>query len=81
MFRFIEASLGFSDMVSAFGLGLATMLRVIVLIVIASLIWVPIGVWIGLRPVWAERLQPIAQFMAAFPANVLFPFAVIAIVG
>ncbi|UQW74273.1 ABC transporter permease [Pseudomonas avellanae] len=81
LFRFIEASLGFSDMVSAFGLGLATMLRVIVLIVIASLIWVPIGVWIGLRPVWAERLQPIAQFMAAFPANVLFPFAVIAIVG
>ncbi|RJY23036.1 sulfonate ABC transporter permease, partial [Pseudomonas syringae pv. actinidiae] len=81
LFRFIEASLGFSDMVSAFGLGLATMLRVIVLIVIASLIWVPIGVWIGLRPVWAERLQPIPQFMAAFPANVLFPFAVIAIVG
>lgn len=49
------------------------MLRVIVLIMVASLIWVPVGVWIGLRPVWAERLQPIAQFMAAFPANVLFP--------
>ncbi|MCF5221995.1 ABC transporter permease [Pseudomonas syringae] len=81
LFRFIEASLGLSDMVGAFGLGLATMLRVIVLIAIASVIWVPIGVWIGLRPVWAERLQPIAQFMAAFPANVLFPFAVIAIVG
>ncbi|KPC31495.1 ABC transporter permease [Pseudomonas syringae pv. cilantro] len=81
LFRFIEASLGLSDMITAFGLGLATMLRVIVLIVVASLIWVPVGVWIGLRPVWAERLQPIAQFMAAFPANVLFPFAVIAIVG
>ncbi|MBP1142997.1 NitT/TauT family transport system permease protein [Pseudomonas sp. PvP009] len=81
LFRFIEASLGASDMVTAFGLGLATMVRVIVLIVIASLIWVPVGIWIGLRPVWAERLQPIAQFMAAFPANVLFPFAVIAIVG
>ncbi|KPW89231.1 MULTISPECIES: ABC transporter permease [Pseudomonas syringae group] len=81
LFRFIETSLGMSDLVTAFGLGLATMVRVIVLIVIASLIWVPVGVWIGLRPVWAERLQPIAQFMAAFPANVLFPFAVIAIVG
>ncbi|MCF5469384.1 ABC transporter permease [Pseudomonas syringae] len=81
LFRFIEASLGLNDMITAFGLGLATMLRVIALIVIASLIWVPVGVWIGLRPVWAERLQPIAQFMAAFPANVLFPFAVIAIVG
>ncbi|WP_117144233.1 ABC transporter permease [Pseudomonas coronafaciens] len=81
LFRFIEASLGLSDMATAFGLGLATMLRVIVLIIIASLIWMPIGVWIGLRPVWAERLQPVAQFMAAFPANVLFPFAVIAIAG
>jgi NitT/TauT family transport system permease protein len=56
------------------------MLRVLVLIAIASAIWVPIGVWIGLRPRWAERLQPVAQFLAAFPANVLFPFAVIAIV-
>lgn len=53
----------------------------VVLIVIASVIWVPIGVWIGLRPAWAERLQPVAQFLAAFPANVLFPFAVIGIIG
>ena len=59
--------------------GFATLLRVIVLIAIASIIWVPIGVWIGLNPKWAERLQPIAQFLAAFPANVLFPFAVILI--
>ena len=81
LLRFIEASLGFGDLATALGLGLTTMLRVIVLIIVASVIWVPIGVWIGLRPVWAERLQPVAQFLAAFPANVLFPFAVIAIVG
>ena len=56
------------------------MLRVVVLIALASLVWVPIGVWIGLNPKWAERLQPVAQFLAAFPANVLFPFAVIGIV-
>ena len=47
----------------------ATALRIIVLIVLASLIWVPIGVWIGLRPQLAERVQPIVQFLAAFPAN------------
>jgi NitT/TauT family transport system permease protein len=41
---------------------------------------VPLGVMIGLRPRLAERVQPLAQFLAAFPANVLFPFAVIAIV-
>ncbi|MHC8357999.1 ABC transporter permease [Pseudomonas sp. LB3P81] len=79
--RFIGTTLGLEDVLGAFGLGLTTMTRVAVLIVIASVIWVPIGVWIGLNPVWAERLQPMAQFLAAFPANVLFPFAVIAIVG
>jgi len=53
---------------------------VMVLIAIASAIWVPVGVWIGLRPWAAERVQPIAQFLAAFPANVLFPIAVAGIV-
>lgn len=77
---YVFATLGVSDAVSVFGLACLTMLRVIVLIALASLIWVPIGVWIGLNPRWAERLQPVAQFLAAFPANVLFPFAVIAIV-
>jgi NitT/TauT family transport system permease protein len=79
--RFIGTTLGLEDVLHAFGLGLTTMTRVAVLIIIASAIWVPIGVWVGLNPVWAERLQPLAQFLAAFPANVLFPFAVIAIVG
>lgn len=77
---YVAAHLAWGDALAAFGLGCLTMLRVLVLIAIASLIWVPIGVWIGLRPRWAERLQPVAQFLAAFPANVLFPFAVIAIV-
>ncbi|MCH7863179.1 MAG: ABC transporter permease subunit, partial [Proteobacteria bacterium] len=79
--RFIAHSLTWQDGAAVFGLGLLTLARVALLIAIASLIWVPIGVWIGLRPVWAERLQPVAQFLAAFPANVMFPFAVIAILG
>ncbi|RUN75811.1 ABC transporter permease subunit [Sphingomonas sp. TF3] len=77
---YVAHHLMWHDAFTAFGLGLITMARVLVLIALASLIWVPIGVWIGLRPRWAERLQPVAQFLAAFPANVLFPFAVIAIV-
>lgn len=77
--RYVMRSLTLSDIVTALGLGCLTMLRVLVLIALASLVWVPVGVWIGLRPVWAERLQPLAQFLAAFPANVLFPFAVMAI--
>ena len=78
--RYVLASLGIADIGEAFWLALLTMLRVVVLIAFASVVWVPIGVWIGLNPIWAERLQPVAQFLAAFPANVLFPFAVIAIV-
>ncbi|WP_175918222.1 ABC transporter permease [Burkholderia pyrrocinia] len=61
-------------------LGLITLLRVIVLIAIASVIWVPLGVLIGLRPALAEKIQPLAQFLAAFPANLLFPVFVIVIV-
>ena len=62
------------------GLATLTMLRVFILIALASLIWVPIGVWVGMRPRAAQFVQPIAQFMAAFPANLLFPIAVFGIV-
>jgi NitT/TauT family transport system permease protein len=62
------------------GLAAITMLRVFVLIALASLIWVPIGVWVGMRPRAAQIVQPVAQFMAAFPANLLFPIAVFGIV-
>lgn len=63
-----------------FLLGLVTTVRVFILIILCSLVWVPIGVWVGLRPNVAKFIQPIAQFLAAFPANLLFPFVVILIV-
>jgi NitT/TauT family transport system permease protein len=69
-----------SDVFSAVGYGLITLARVIVLIALATLIWVPVGVWIGLRPKLAERIQPLAQFLAAFPANLAFPVFVVMIV-
>jgi len=61
-------------------LGLITLLRVSLLIAISSVIWVPLGILIGLRPALAEKIQPLAQFLAAFPANLLFPVFVIVIV-
>jgi len=60
--------------------GLFTLTRVAVLIALASLIWVPIGVWVGLRPRVASIAQPIAQFLAAFPANLFYPVLFSAIV-
>jgi NitT/TauT family transport system permease protein len=62
------------------GLSLITMVRVFVFIAIASVIWVPIGVWVGLRPRVMAFVQPAAQFMAAFPTNLLFPLVVYGIV-
>lgn len=64
-----------------FGLGLITALRVFILVFLCSLVWVPVGVWVGLRPNVAHIVQPIAQFLAAFPANLLYPFVVIVIVA
>lgn len=77
---FIATELAWAEVGEVVWLGTLTMLRVIVLMALATLIWVPIGVWIGLRPRVAERVQPLAQFLAAFPANIVFPFAVVAIV-
>nr|MBW4093122.1 ABC transporter permease subunit [Pseudomonadota bacterium] len=77
---FLVGSLTWSEIPHVLLLGVYTLIRVLVLIVLASLIWVPIGVWIGLRPVWARRVQPLVQFLAAFPANLLFPPVVLFIV-
>jgi NitT/TauT family transport system permease protein len=79
VFTYVHATLGWPDLGQAFIAGFLTFFRVIILIAIASLIWVPIGVYVGLRPALAERVQPLAQFLAAFPANVLFPFVVVGI--
>ncbi|WP_213739239.1 ABC transporter permease subunit [Bradyrhizobium sp. dw_411] len=80
IYQYLSATLGPLDFLSAIGYGLITLLRVIVLIFFATLIWVPVGVWIGLRPKLAERIQPLAQFLAAFPANLAFPVFVVIIV-
>jgi NitT/TauT family transport system permease protein len=76
---FIRQTVDLSEIGWVFILGLATAARVLILIGLASLIWVPIGVAVGLRPHLADRVQPIVQFLAAFPANLFFPAAVVLI--
>ena len=76
---FIRQTVDLPEIGWVFLLGLATASRVLILIGLASLIWVPIGVGIGLRPRLADRVQPIVQFLAAFPANLFFPLAVVLI--
>jgi NitT/TauT family transport system permease protein len=74
---YIDAEVGLEEVAHVFLLGLITAVRVIVLIAVAAVVWVPIGVWIGFRPRVAQTVQPIAQFLAAFPANLMFPVAVL----
>ena len=61
----------------AFGLGFLTFLRVAVVVAVSSVIWVPVGVWIGFNPRVAQFLQPVVQVFASFPANFIFPFAIV----
>ena len=61
----------------AFGLGFLTFLRVAVVVAVSSVIWVPVGVWIGFNPRVAQYLQPVVQVFASFPANFIFPFAIV----
>ena len=73
--HFVLNTVGLAEVVTAFRLGLYTLLRVTILLVVATVIWTPIGVAIGFNPKLARLLQPFVQFMASFPANFIFPFA------
>ncbi|CAH2809829.1 MAG: ABC transporter, permease protein (cluster 10, nitrate/sulfonate/bicarbonate) / ABC transporter, permease protein (cluster 10, nitrate/sulfonate/bicarbonate), partial [uncultured Caballeronia sp.] len=78
---YVRTGVPLDEVGHVFVLGLITLLRVALLILLSTLVWLPIGVLIGLRPALAEKIQPLAQFLAAFPANLLFPVFVIVIVG
>jgi NitT/TauT family transport system permease protein len=68
---------GFGVLGRAFGLGFLTFLRVVVVVAVSSVVWVPIGVWIGFNPRVAQFMQPVVQVLASFPANFIFPFAIV----
>ncbi|BFM39566.1 ABC transporter permease subunit [Synechocystis sp. LKSZ1] len=73
--HFILGTVGIGEVFKTFGLGLLTLARVTILLLLATVIWTPIGVAIGFNPKLASTLQPIVQFLASFPANFIFPFA------
>jgi NitT/TauT family transport system permease protein len=72
---YVHSKTGLGAFGPAFADGAATFGRVVVLLVVASLIWVPVGVWIGMNPRVSRLAQPVVQVLASFPANFLFPFA------
>lgn len=80
LLRFIIINVSLHDFLHVIFLGFVTGLRVLAVLIISSIIWVPIGVWIGLRPKMTEAAQPVVQLLASFPANLLFPIVVSLIV-
>ena len=50
--------------------------RVMAAVILGTLWTVPVGIWIGLNPRLASRLQPFIQFAASFPAPMLYPWIV-----
>lgn len=80
MGRFFLNLIPLSEILHVSYLGTLTSLRIIILIILCSVIWIPVGVWIGVRPKWTSLAQPIIQFCAAFPANLVYPIVVITIV-
>ncbi|MDN5726352.1 MAG: ABC transporter permease subunit [Propionibacteriales bacterium] len=80
MLAYVSRGAGLGEFANAFVLGLATMARVVVLVVIGSVVWVPIGVWIGTNPKITRYAQPVVQVLASFPANFLFPFATLLLI-
>jgi NitT/TauT family transport system permease protein len=79
--KYLRPEFGAADAGHVVLLALITLTRVAVLIALASLVWTPIGVMIGLRPRVARFVQPAAQLLAAFPANLFFPVAVYLVVS
>jgi NitT/TauT family transport system permease protein len=72
----IRTAMTGAEMLRVVWLGMLTLLRVLAMSVLATLIWTPIGVWIGMRPRVAPIAQPLAQIAASFPVNMTFPFIV-----
>jgi NitT/TauT family transport system permease protein len=79
--HFIYTKLTMIEVLHVLWLGLITAFKVTILIILCSIVWVPIGVWIGLKPKVAKIMQPIAQFLAAFPANLVYPVLFMLIVS
>ncbi|MCP3798579.1 ABC transporter permease subunit [Allokutzneria sp. A3M-2-11 16] len=72
---YVSATTGWPEVLHTISLGLITLSRVLVVVLASALVWVPIGVWIGMNPRVSRLAQPVVQVLASFPANFLFPFA------
>jgi NitT/TauT family transport system permease protein len=78
---YVRATTGLGEFGYAFALGAATFARVMLLTAVATVVWVPVGVWIGMNPKVTRLAQPLVQVLAGFPANLLFPLATVVFIA
>lgn len=76
LIRFIHLYISLAEIRHVFFLGGITAGKITLLIILTSLLWIPIGVWIGLNPKLRGIFQPLVQFLAAFPINLIYPLVV-----
>src|SRR3990167_7145351 len=62
LWRFVAHHISFTEIRWVLVLGLITTSRVFILILLCSFIWVPLGIWIGLRPHVAQVAQQLHKF-------------------
>ena len=65
---------GLAETLEVLGYGLLTLGRVLAVVALSSLVFLPLAVLIGLRPRLSTLLQPLILMLASIPANLLFPF-------
>ena len=76
LYRYVTDGQGPTAFLEPIYLASLTFLRVVAVLVISTLVWVPIGIKIGLNPRAARIAQPVVQVAASFPANFLYPIVV-----
>ncbi len=81
LLAYVTQESGFGTFLEPLGLGFLTMLRVAVVLILSTLLWVPVGIKIGLNPKLSRIAQPMVQIFASFPANFLFPFVTMFLVA
>lgn len=79
LWHFIYQNIPLKKTISVMEFGVFTGLRVFILIFLCSIIWVPVGIWVGLNDRATRIVQPLAQILAAFPVNLFYPVIVIVI--
>jgi NitT/TauT family transport system permease protein len=61
--------------------GGASLARVLLSTALATLWTLPVGLWIGMSPLWSRRLQSVVQVAASFPSSLIFASLILVFQG